>query len=214
MHKVLIGGIASLVLTVTGAHAGDLPFPGGACGGPCAPMYPPPPPPMPIFCWCGPYIGFNLGDLSAQVTNSGARPSGFTGGFQGGFNWQFGQWVTGWEADFQFDNAEDTFGSYKFSLPWFGTVRARGGMAFDNVLLYGTVGAAYGQGRVDAFGLSETTFHVGWTAGAGVELGLTRNLSVKIEYLRVDLASEQYVLTATDNGISSNVVRAGVNFHF
>jgi outer membrane immunogenic protein len=217
MHKTLIGGIAVAVLTATGAHAGDLPM--GPCGGrPCPPIYPPRPPPPPVpppyLYWCGPYLGANLGFQSGTLSDSTARPSGVLGGVQGGYNWQFGQWVAGWEADFQFSHANDTFSIYQFSNPWFGTVRGRGGVAFDNLLIYGTLGLAYGRGEIDVGSLSEVNTHVGWAGGAGVEYGLSRNWSIKAEYLRVDLSSEPYVLTGLNHGLSSNVFRIGVNFHF
>lgn len=214
MYKVLIGGMAALALTAAGAHAGDL-APGPCGGRPCPPLYPPPPPPPPPYLyWCGPYVGANLGYQSGTLSNSGASPSGFLGGIQGGYNWQFGQWVAGWEADFQFDNASDSFSTFQFSNPWFGTVRGRGGIAIDNVLLYGTLGLAYGRGEITSGSLSEVNTHIGWTAGAGVEVGLSRNWSIKAEYLRVDLSSEPYILTGLNHSLSSNVFRIGVNFHF
>jgi outer membrane immunogenic protein len=156
----------------------------------------------------------NLGFQSGVLSNSTAKPSGILGGIQGGYNWQFGQWVAGWETDFQFSSADDTFAIFRFSNPWFGTVRGRGGVAFDNVLLYGTLGLAYGRGRIDVGSLSEVNTHIGWAAGAGVELGLARNWSVKAEYLRVDLSSEPYVLTGLNHGLSSNVFRIGINYRF
>jgi outer membrane immunogenic protein len=55
---------------------------------------------------------------------------------------------------------------------------------------------------------------VGWTAGAGVEAGFAANLSAKVEYLFVDLASNTYALTGTSNGLSTSLVRMGVNYHF
>jgi outer membrane immunogenic protein len=216
---MLIGGVAVAVLTAAGANAGDLPVRPGLCRGPCPPIYPPPPPPRPapppyLDYWCGPYIGVNFGAQSGTLSSSTAKPSGVFGGVQGGYNWQFGQWVAGWEADFQFSSANDTFGIFRFSNPWFGTVRGRGGIAFDNLLLYGTAGLAFGRGRIDVGSLSEVNTHVGWTIGAGVEYGFSRNWSVKAEWLRVDLSSEPFVLTGLSHGLTSDVFRIGVNYHF
>ena len=42
-------------------------------------------------------------------------------------------------------DADDVFAAWKFSNPWFGTLRGRAGVALNNVLLYGTVGLAYGS---------------------------------------------------------------------
>jgi outer membrane immunogenic protein len=214
---MLIGSVAAVVLTANSANAGDLPVGPGPCRGPCPPIYPPPPPPAPppyLYYWCGPYLGVNAGGQWGDLSNSPAKPSGILGGVQGGYNWQFGQWVAGWEADFQFSSANDTFGAFRFTNPWFGTVRGRGGIAFDNLLVYGTLGLAYGRGRIDVANLSEVNSHVGWAAGVGVEWGLSRNWSVKAEFLRVDLGSQPYVLTGLNHSLSSDVFRIGVNFHF
>ena len=53
--------------------------------------------------------------------------------------------VFGLEGDIQITGADDTFAPYKFSNPWFGTVRGRVGYAFNNVLFYGTGGLAFGE---------------------------------------------------------------------
>ena len=111
-------------------------------------------------------------------------------------------WVLGLEADIQGSGANDTFAAYKFSNPWFGTVRGRAGYAMNNVLLYVTGGLAYGGGRVDFGGISESQTHLGWTIGGGVEVGLTPNWSAKAEYLYVRLEDRGYVLTGVNNGFS------------
>src|SRR6266567_4771784 len=89
------------------------------------------------YNWNGAYVGVNLGYQWGQLTNWGsAKPSGLMGGGQVGYNWQFGQVVVGAEADLQGSGANDTFAAYKFSNPWFGTVRGRAGYAMNNVLVY------------------------------------------------------------------------------
>jgi outer membrane immunogenic protein len=115
----------------------------------------------------GPYVGGNLGYQWGTLSNSGARPSGIAGGGQGGYNLQFGPLVVGAEADLQFSNANDTFANYKFSNPWFGTVRGRAGYAMNNILYYATLGLAYGRGHVAVGGMSEDNLHGGWVAGGG-----------------------------------------------
>jgi outer membrane immunogenic protein len=171
------------------------------------------PAPYPVYNWVGPYIGANLGYQWGSATQSGADPSGFVGGIQGGFNWQVGQFVYGLETDLQRSAADDTFANWKFSNPWFGTARARAGMAMNNILLYATLGIAYGDGKVETGALSETRTHVGWTGGAGIEVGLTPNWSAKAEYLYVDLSDQRYVLFG-NTGFESNILRLGVNYRF
>jgi outer membrane immunogenic protein len=189
----------------------------GAAG---AADYPPPPPyyqPAPVpygYSWMGPYLGANLGDQWGSFSNSGSRPSGVAGGFQGGYNWQLGQLVLGGETDFDLSSANGVFANYKFSNPWFGTVRGRGGFALNNILFYGTLGLAYGRGHIDQGSLNEDNLHLGWAGGAGLEVGLTRNWSIKAEYLFIDLASDSYMLTGRNNGVQSNLLRFGVNYRF
>ena len=172
--------------------------------------------PLSYYNWNGFYVGANLGYQWGSVTNwPSVSPSGVTGGAQVGYNWQVHpNWVLGLEADIQGSSANDTFAAYKFSNPWFGTVRGRAGYAMNNVLIYGTGGFAYGGGSVTFGGATESQTHTGWTAGAGVEVGLTPNWSAKAEYLYVQLNNQGYVLTGVNNGLQSNVFRLGVNYRF
>lgn len=172
--------------------------------------------PLDIYSWAGPYLGVNVGYGWGSVSNSGANPSGFSGGIQGGYNWQFGTpWVIGIEADLQASGADDRFASWKFSNPWYGTVRGRVGYAFTpNLLVYGTGGLAFGELKTEIPGFSESNTSAGWTAGIGAEFMLTKNLSAKAEYLYVDLNSNNFVLTNASNGLSFSTVRVGVNYHF
>jgi opacity protein-like surface antigen len=82
-----------------------------------------------------------------------------------------------------------------FSNPWFGTVRGRGGIALNNILFYGTLGLAYGRGELDVAGITESNLHTGFTAGFGLEVGLTQNWSVKAEGLFIDYSGQPYAAT-------------------
>src|SRR5882762_962180 len=79
--------------------------------------------PLNAYSWAGPYLGGNLGYAWGSVDNNPTKPSGFLGGVQAGYNWQNGPWVFGLEGDIQASGANDTFAPWKFSNPWFGTVR-------------------------------------------------------------------------------------------
>jgi outer membrane immunogenic protein len=172
--------------------------------------------PLNAYSWAGPYLGGNVGYAWGNVDNAWAKPSGFVGGVQGGYNWQQrgSPWVFGIEADIQGSSADDTFAAWKFSNPWFGTVRGRGGYAFNNILFYGTLGLSFGELRANTFGLTEAHTNIGWTAGVGAEFGLAQNWSAKIEYLYVDLANSNFVITGASHGLSFGTVRAGVNYRF
>jgi outer membrane immunogenic protein len=170
--------------------------------------------PITVYNWAGFYAGANAGYEWGKVTNFALDPHGFMGGLQAGYNWQSGQFVLGGETDLQWSGADDTFASYKFSNPWFGTLRARAGIAINNILAYGTLGLAYGGLKEELFGISEQKTHVGWTAGLGMEVGLTMNWSAKVEYLYMDLSNRVYANTGSDNGLQASVLRFGVNYHF
>src|SRR4051812_28562071 len=125
------------------------------------------------YNWNGFYVGANLGYQWGSVTNWGASPSGIAGGGQIGYNWQVHpNWVLGLEADIQGSAAEDTFAAYKFSNPWFATMRGRAGYAMNNVLFYVTGGLAYGGGRVGFAGGGGMQKHLGWALCGGVGVGL------------------------------------------
>lgn len=127
------------------------------------------------------------------------------------------------------------------SLDLLGTVRGRlGYLATPNLLLYGTGGLAWGM--VDAKQAanhnapdfltpggrtSGDVNHFGWAAGAGGEYLLASNLTIKAEWLYVDLGKENYALngTTTPGGtipytetfatdLSFHTVRIGVNYRF
>ena len=207
MKKLVSGAVALAALGWTvSAHAADMNY------GARAPYTVNQP--LNSYSWAGPYLGVNLGYAWGSVQNNPTKPSGFEGGVQAGYNWQSGPVVFGVEGDLQATGANETFAPWKFSNPWFGTVRGRVGYAFSNIMFFGTGGLAFGELRGETFGLSETHTRAGWTVGAGTEFGLTQNWSAKIEYLYVDLANSNFVITGASNGYRFGVLRAGVNYRF
>ncbi len=206
MKRSIMAFAAATVAVVSGAAlAADLPR------GP-SPYYAPAP--VSTYNWGGAYAGLNLGYQWGKVSNSSINPSGIFGGGQLGYNWQNGQFVFGGETDIQLSSADDTFAPYKFSNPWFGTLRARIGYAMNNILFFGTGGLAYGDVKGEFNALTETKTEVGWTLGAGMEVGFTPNWSAKVEYLYMDLGERAFSVTGANNGLSSSLLRFGVNYHF
>lgn len=206
MRTTILVTMAAVAVAAGAATAADLPR------GP-APYSSPAP--VALYNWTGPYAGLNAGYQWGTITNSKVEPSGLLGGLQAGYNWQSGQFVFGAETDIQMTGADDTFAPYKFSNPWFGTLRGRAGVALNNILFYGTFGLAYGglNGEING-GLDESRTHLGWAGGAGMEVGFTPNWSAKIEYLYMDLSNRGYSVTGTDNGFETNMLRFGLNYHF
>jgi outer membrane immunogenic protein len=227
MKRFVLGAVALLATGATApVGAADYPPPPPArppVAYPPQPVAYPPPVAYPLtadcYRWFGPYIGGNLGFAWGTVENNFAKPSGLAGGLQGGFNWQNGPYVFGIEGDIQVTGAEDTFAPWKFSNPWFGTIRGRAGYSFANVLFYGTAGLAFGELHGETFGLAEPHTSAGWTVGFGTEfalapMGFGSNWTAKIEYLYVDLASNPFTITGVSNGLRFGEIRAGVNYHF
>jgi outer membrane immunogenic protein len=204
MRKIILA--AALIAASTGAaYSADLPRGNYYSAPRTAPL---------VYNWSGAYAGVNVGYQWGDTTNSATNPSGIFGGVGGGYNWQSGAWVFGGETDLQVSGADDTIAPFKFSNPWFGTLRARGGYAFNNILLYATAGLAYGGVKGEIIGLSESKTHLGWTAGLGVEVGLNPAWSARAEYLYVDLADRTYSITGLPNGVESSLLRFGVFYHF
>ncbi len=203
----LVWGTALLALAGTAtARAADLPY------GSRAPYTVNQP--LNAYSWAGPYLGGHLGNEWGSASNNPTKPSGFVGGATAGYNFQNGNWVFGVEGDIEATGADDTFAPWKFSNPWFGTVRGRAGYTLANVLFYGTAGLAFGGLTGRTFGLSESHTTAGWTAGVGAEVGFAPNWSAKIEYLYVDLSESQFAITGVSNNYRFGTVRAGVNYHF
>lgn len=206
MSKTILAMTVAIMAAAAGtATAADLPR--GQ-----APFYSPAP--AAGYNWAGAYAGLNLGYAWGKVSSANVSPSGLLGGLQAGYNWQSGQFVFGGETDIQITGADDTFAPYKFSNPWFGTLRARAGVAMNNVLFFGTAGLAYGALNGERNSLSENKTSLGWAAGLGMEVGLTPNWSAKAEYLYMDLSSRSYSITGVNNGYSANMLRFGINYHF
>jgi outer membrane immunogenic protein len=173
-----------------------------------------------------------------SVGNSDLRGGLFGGTY--GYNWQSGHVVAGLEGDVSWSGITDTFpagpGDPGFctvafpcytNLEWLGTDRARLGYAFDRVLVYATGGVAYGDvlatiKNAGIFGIdSEQHFRVGYTVGAGVEAMIAPKWSVKLEYLYTDFGNHVgYTafppppLEPEDVYLNSNIVRAGLDYHF
>jgi outer membrane immunogenic protein len=146
------------------------------------------------------------------ITGISYDRNGFVGGAQAGYNWQIDQFVLGLEADIQYSDMDGSgaiatavapFAAGSFSsnseIQWFGTLRARAGLAIDRALIYATGGLAYGSVKDNfAWGYPtlgqvylgrDSSTEWGWTAGAGFEYAMTDNFILGAEVLYFDLGS-------------------------
>jgi len=192
----------------------------------------------PVSNWSGFYAGINGGygwgttGTSPGVTGGSTsnNSNGWSLGVQAGYNADMGGFVLGGEGDIQWANigyGQDLAGGDKFEAKtdMYGTVRARAGMPFGQVLPYVTAGLAFGHGTDSITNsatkatTSQSATHFGWTAGVGIEAQATDNITVKAEYLYVDLGSQNYnglPAPAGNQEITQrfSVVRAGLNYKF
>ena len=205
------------------------------------PVYKAQPAPMLVgYNWSGFYVGihggYGWGDINSGTLGGSSDIDGWFGGGQIGWNWQGAgsPWVFGVEVDSAFANIENdttiTSGGVvanAFSeLDYFGTARLRLGYAFDRAMIYATGGLAWGHNEIGvsvagpsfAAGATSSNTHVGYAVGGGVEWALAPNWSAKIEYLYLDLGSEQYFGGVGNGGfdadLQAHTVKVGLNYRF
>jgi outer membrane immunogenic protein len=227
MRRFVVALLATSALTFA-AQAADLPVK--------APVYKAPP--VMLYNWTGFYLGINGGgawgrssfDFSTGTTSGNYDLSGGLVGGTVGYNWQITPWVLGIEGDIDWADIKGSAAcpnpafSCETKNNWLATVRGRFGYAIDNWLIYGTAGGAFGDVKLSVPGPvafpGQTITRSGWTAGGGIEYGITPNLSVKAEYLYVDLGTATCDVgncSATASASSPfrvSVVRAGLNWRF
>lgn len=218
--------LSAFLLLSTSAQAADLGWNGG--GGSVYSS-------TPVSSWSGFYAGVNGGYGWGTTTNDPALPggtaannsSGWSLGGQVGYNADMGGFVLGGEADLQWANvgyseAAPGGSTFEAKTDVFGTVRARAGVPFGQVMPYVTAGLALGHGTASVTNAAKVTTsqsasHFGWAAGLGLEAKATENVTFKAEYLYVDLGTQGYnglPVGGRDVTQRFGVVRAGVNYKF
>jgi outer membrane immunogenic protein len=180
-----------------------------------------------------------FGGVPFQETFSGSRSQhGPLGGGQIGINYEIvPRVVLGAEADIDWSNIKGSVtpcstktatgvidcASRADKIDEFGTVRARLGYAFDNLLVYGTGGFAWAHdsatvtetcngtkcpktSNVFAFNTaSPSTTAYGWAAGGGMEWRVLPNWTLRVEYLHL-----QFNHVSSTYNLSGTVTVAGV----
>jgi outer membrane immunogenic protein len=182
----------------------------------------------------------NTSPVPFQNDSFKMSPHGAVGGAQAGFNWQPSNWLFGVEADIQGSGQSDTVCliycrpgvvgyTIENKLTWFGTLRGRFGIVEDQTLFYATGGLAFGGVETNGtmvngaarpvFTGSVSQTRAGWAAGGGIETALFGNWTGKIEYLHIDLGSQNLVVSDffADNNvfntkIRDNIFRLGLNY--
>ena len=207
------------------------------------------------YDWTGVYAGVNLGavwsgsHLNANQANlvpstgsysQNMNSTAVNPGFQFGYLHQLkDNWVVGGEADFTYPSATSTFKTanaigefdqFKIHNNLQGSLRLRGGYAFDRFLPFITTGISFGSMKLqynneanDSY--STSTTQTGWVLGGGLEYGVLKNLSVRTEYLYTNYGNAMSMGLPAISGytdptgsahanLSTNVLRAAVNYRF
>lgn len=186
--------------------------------------------PVAGYDWSGFYAGVHGGWASGPVIvdpldDPVSTASGWLLGVQAGGQTQMNGVVLGVEGDIAWtdiSNEDDINGADIEGLvevDWLGSLRGRAGLAFDQVLLYATAGIAgagvtYTDTDLDPDETASGT-HIGWTIGAGAEVAVADNISLKAEYAFYSIFEETYDLGDPDDvSFDLHTIKVGVNFHF
>jgi len=142
------------------------------------------------------------------------NPVGVIGGGQIGANYQTGAWVLGVEGTIASSNVSGSAVAASTLIPglsvrstsalhWVATATGRVGYAFNTLLLYAKGGGAWAgvQYFQDVLSppagpvflsQSNSSTRIGWTAGLGLEYGLTEHVSGRLEYDFMDFGTQSY----------------------
>jgi outer membrane immunogenic protein len=172
----------------------------------------------------------------APLNPANVNPAGVIGGGQAGVNFQWAPWVIGAEVSWDAsdisgsagvqDTAPNSLERSTSNPSWFGTATGRFGWASDDLLFYVKGGGAlmhvvYSQDLLVGGFVGQTQSisdnRSGFTAGAGIEYGLTENLSARVEYDFLDFGTKDYTafaLTPVSVKSNLNTLTAGINYRF
>jgi len=227
LHRLLLAG-AFAGLTFAAAQAADVEAP-----------------PPESFDWSGFYVGaqvgYGWGDFDIKITTGDldAEPpfpngdfDGVLGGAHAGYNFQADQFVFGLEADIEASDMDgsDTWGQEveDVDVEVLGSLRARAGIALDNLLLYATGGLAgaeikYTTDIIPGSTSNNNVDYWGYAVGGGVEYAFSESLSVRLEYRYTDLGEETFNPKSIEcfpidcklhGDVDFHAVRAGISWHF
>ena len=172
------------------------------------------------YNWNGFYVGAHTGggfDRFNGVSKKSRNEVLFGG--QVGYNVHMGTMLFGVESDLSmngFGKGSKRGGGTSADMRYVGTLKARAGVTFDRLLVYGTGGLAYGSIKASDGLVSKTRGKTGYVVGAGAEYGITDNLSAKVEYNYGSLGKDNFQLgnTRTRVGVTEHLVKAGLNYRF
>jgi high affinity Mn2+ porin len=193
-----------------------------------------------VYDWTGFYVGGHVGygngtfgpNTNALLNYGVAFPAsitGLTGGFQGGYRTQFANHVVlGVEGEVTFADAIDTTKTrptpFNTAFEAYGSARLTAGYSIGAWLPYVTAGLAWARTNItlnDGDGVTPIVerhhVHLGWTAGAGVEVAVGGPWSARLQYDYVDLETRNFNVETAPGGTLNvtprfHEVKAGLNY--
>lgn len=180
--------------------------------------------------WDGVYLGVfggwasGLADHTSQVPGNDIDISGGLLGLTAGANFTLTDGVVAgivgdiaW-SDVTGDNLA-AYGSPIHTIDWQGSLRGRLGVDAGAFMPYVTGGVAFAHGtRESTVGGTADAMHVGWTAGAGVEVAVADNISLDLQYRYSDFGSKEYDWSGPGTNptvnLTQHAITAGLNFSF
>jgi len=196
------------------------------------------------------YFTGNDFELIEDAGKNPFNPNSLMSGAQIGYNHQYKRLIFGLETGFDYfnlDRAHSLTREYQtapgsfytlqnhVTTNWLYTLQTRLGLSIGKALIYGTTGMAltrikYHHAFVDDFTPARETastsrVRLGWVIGAGIEYGLTKNWTIKGEYLYINFRKVSIGESALTTPVSrdqfshsldldTNVIRIGINYKF
>jgi outer membrane immunogenic protein len=183
------------------------------------------------YNWSGLYFGAGIGaawgDSSYVFTNGNpANPnpidfdSSLAGSVHLGIQHQWGNFVLGVETSGLIADLNGTSAcpnpafACSSDIDWVWMIGPRVGYAFNNWLVYGTGG--YALASIESTTVSGALFdssherHGGWYLGGGLEWGITKSLSLGVEYKHIELDDEVHISSRLP-GIDDRSVDASID---
>lgn len=160
--------------------------------------------------WEGAYVGIFGAYAAGELTEdfAGIDIDGWLVGFAAGYDVYLSDSIVGGiVADIAWNDIDD---DADFSSDWNGSLRARLGYDAGAFLPYVTGGLAFISGNDGISGDSNT--HWGWTVGAGVEVAVSEQLSLDLQYRYTDYAAASYGVS--DVGATTHAATVGLNWRF
>jgi outer membrane immunogenic protein len=178
-------------------------------------------------------IGIGLTNLFGNVPSQNLQNNSLLGGFQAGANYQIARFVIGGEFDMSWGRLNSSMSAglpsnfaliapgltftdteaFQQRTNWIATTTARFGVAQDNWLFYGKIGAAFEDNTYtlthfasiaipvalnNSFSSTMSDIRVGFTVGAGVEWAFASHWTAKLEYDFMDFGTKAEGMNGTN----------------